>query len=54
LRRKTPDGKTWTPIVEAMNLSAVADGAGGQFFDVYCLEAGAATTPQGAAASVWF
>ena len=26
LRRKTPDGETWTPIAEAMNLAAVADG----------------------------
>ncbi|RBP06412.1 UvrD-like helicase family protein [Roseiarcus fermentans] len=39
LRRKTPDGETWTGIAEAMNLAAVADGAGGWFFDVYGLDA---------------
>jgi hypothetical protein len=37
LRRKTPDGETWTPIAEAMTLAAVENGAGGRFLDVYRL-----------------
>jgi hypothetical protein len=55
LRRKTPDGETWTPIAEAMNLAAVAEGAGGWFFDIYRLDATAATASQReVAASAWF
>jgi hypothetical protein len=55
LRRKTADGETWTSIAEAMNLAAVADGAGGWFFDVYGLDAAAATGSQAeAAGSAWF
>ena len=51
LRRKTPDGETWMPIAEAMNLAAVADGAGGRFFDVYGLDAAAAAARGEVAAS---
>jgi hypothetical protein len=55
LRRKTPDGETWTSIAEAMSLAAVADGAGGWFFDVYGLDAAAATGSQAeATGSAWF
>jgi hypothetical protein len=55
LRRKTADGETWTSIADAMNLAAVADGAGGWFFDVYSLEAVAATGSQAEAnGSAWF
>ena len=55
LRRKTADGETWTSIAEAMSLAAVADGAGGWFFDVYSLEAVAATGSQAeATGSAWF
>ena len=55
LRRKTPDGETWTPIAEAMSLAAVAEGAGGWFFDLYGLDATAAMAPRAeVAASEWF
>ena len=55
LRRKTADGETWTSIAEAMSLAAVADGAGGWFFDVYGLDAAAATGSQAeATGSAWF
>jgi hypothetical protein len=55
LRRKTADGETWTSIADAMNLAAVADGAGGWFFDVYSIEAVAATGSQAEAnGSAWF
>ena len=55
LRRMTADGETWTSIAEAMNLAAVADGAGGWFFDVYGLDAAAATGSQAEAnGSAWF
>ena len=51
LRRKTADGETWTSIADAMNLAAVADGAGGWFFDVYSLEAARSARSFHAAAS---
>ena len=55
LRRKTADGETWTSIAEALSLAAVADGAGGWFFDVYGLDAAAATGSQAeATGSAWF
>ena len=55
LRRMAADGETWTSIAEAMNLAAVADGAGGWFFDVYGLDAAAATGSQAEATGLaWF
>jgi hypothetical protein len=48
------DGETWTSIAEAMSLAAVADGAGGWFFDVYGLDAAATGSQAEATGSAWF